>query len=146
MTVDIYDPIVVDPSAFDDREAWNDAKSTSDQYFDAGQPMMAAACADPGIVACPACQRNHWAWGRAQRCTGCGFIFPVNWWSMFSWGCQAAMMEARGRLSGLHNERVRHHYYQYGYEHPAPNPWDVRHDIDWRAVVGDWQPGTATIE
>jgi hypothetical protein len=38
----------------------------------------------------------------------------------------------------LHERRLPHFYYRYGFEHPVEDPWKAHDKIDWRsAIAGD---------
>lgn len=141
----MHEPNVIDPPGFDVAAAWRGCQEDSDRLHAAGRPIAAAAGADPGICSCPACDRMHWAWGRRQRCTGCGFEYPVDWWAMYSWGCQAATRpDVRGRypaLERLHAERLAHPYYRYGFDNPSDDPLRARDGIDWRAALSEEAKG-----
>lgn len=126
------EPIVIDPPGFDIRAAWQECQEYSDRMHACERPLAAAAGADPGICSCPACGVMHWAWGRAQRCTACGFEYPTDWWAMYSFGCQAHRWLVP--LGNLHDRRLAHPYYRYGYEHPADDPMSERDRIDWRSL------------
>jgi hypothetical protein len=130
------DPIVIEPPGFDQAKAWEPCNEAAKhvQYADGGVNWRAAFSADPGVCSCPCCGTMHWAWGRRQRCTACGWEYPTDWWGMYAWGCAAA--EGRGTVAPrLHRERLSHPYYRHGFEHPAESPWDERLKVDWRAVL-----------
>lgn len=100
---------------------------------------------DPGICSCPACRQYYFDWGgQVFQCIKCGFIFPTDAWAMYSWGCWSART---GRT--YHNEeRMRHAYYRYGYEHPLryPQSRDEFDRLDWRSIVGDWPNSKSSEE
>ena len=130
------DPIVVDPPDFDQDEAWGECKGWVDKHGGLGEEnprsMMAAAGADPGVCSCPACHEHYWAWGRKQKCVKCGFVYPTDAWCMYAWGVHAAWRTPSKRL---HEERISHPYYRYGYENPVENPIDEFKRIDWRTEM-----------
>lgn len=131
----IHDPIVINPPHFDQKAAWGECNELNEvQRGDGGVNWRSAFGADPGIVGCPCCDTNHWNWGIVQRCTKCGWVYPTDWWPMFSWGAQAALR--KGREPFRHAERMLHPYYRHGYTHPPGGDlYEAAHKIDWRAVL-----------
>lgn len=125
------DPIVLEPKGFDMEAAWGECAK-----YAGGNDYFSASRADPGCCTCPNCHEYFWAWGRLIQCTECSFIFPTDWWPMYSYGVNAAHNAYSDRL---HAERLTSSYYQYGFEHPVEDAW-VEHDkIDWKAVIGQPQ-------
>lgn len=51
---------------------WGTAQKDSDRFFAAGREMMAAACADPGVVSCSQCGQTHWREFEVFECCRCG--------------------------------------------------------------------------
>lgn len=115
----VHDPLVFDPPDFDIDAARKDCEQVGD---------------DPGVVSCPNCKAEYWAFGEVQQCSICGFKFPVNWWPMYSWGVSAGKRKRAGKL---HDERMGNPYYRFGYEHPVEDAW-VEHDkIDWKKAIAE---------
>lgn len=134
----IHDPIVINPPNFDQKAAWGECAEASANIVHANGDVnwKAASCADPGVVGCPCCDTSHWNWGNVQRCTKCGWVYPTDWWPMFSWGAQASR-NIKFR-SDLHSTRMLHPYYRYGFTNPPPDTEDTykaAHKIDWKAVL-----------
>lgn len=132
------DPIVIDPPNFDQKAAWNECHEYVEKcgglVHEDGEPNWRAAFgADPGVCSCPACGVMYWAWGRVQRCVKCSLEYPTDWWPMYSWGVSSARQEATRRYR--HDERMKHPYYRYGFEHPVADPWEECHTEAWRAAV-----------
>ncbi len=138
------DPVVIDPQTFDQKAAWQECSEYAEkcggmQHEDGEPNMRAAAGADPGVCSCPACKEMYWRWGCAHKCKSCGFIYPTDWWPMYSYGVQAAR-KATGIPIYNHAVRLQHPYYRYGFEHPADGqPHETAQTIDWRAAVGNYQ-------
>lgn len=142
------DPIIIDPPDFDQEKAWSECREWVDRhrgltYPDGEGNYMAAAGADPGCVSCPACREYHWAWGRRQRCTACGFEYEADWWCMFSWGVQYS--DRHGKLPRRFSERMKekyggHPYFEYGWNHPElldrGDLFKTAHELDWRSIMG----------
>lgn len=147
------DPIVIDPPGFDANEAWQECSDYVDQCggleHENGEPNWRAAFgADPGVCSCPSCHETYWMWGRVQRCVDCGFEYPVDAWAMFSWGVQAAWNFERyqnhPRILALHERRLSHPYYRYGFENPPPQDTDLFalfNANDWRQMLFTPTPG-----
>ena len=132
----MMDPIVIDPSGFDQKSAWNECREYVDkcggpQGADGKVNWRAAFGADPGCCSCPACGEMYWAWGRVQRCVKCSFEYPTNWWSMYSWGSSAAKSDRRYRF----DDYMKHPYYRFGFEHPTDDPWARTKTKEWRAEI-----------
>lgn len=51
---------------------WQEAARDTQRYLDSGRKMMAAACADPGVVGCPQCGEHHWREFEVFLCCRCG--------------------------------------------------------------------------
>jgi hypothetical protein len=148
---DLWEPIILDPPDLTPKQGWDECKRAVDEcggltYPDGEVNWRAAFSADPGICTCPACHQQYWAWGRRQRCRACGFEYPTDWWPMYSYGSNAATSADRGSkvhiansptLRALHERRLAHPYYRYGFEHPVADPWKEHDKIDWRAAVGE---------
>ena len=138
----LHNPIVIDPPGFNEAAAWQECRDYVDQCgglaHEDGEPNWRAAFgADPGICSCPACHRDHWAWGRKQRCTRCGFEYETDAWLMYSYGVQAA--KRTDWRSALHERRLAHPYYRYGFEHPesaGADAYKAFKSIDWRSIFG----------
>lgn len=147
------DPIVIDPSEFDQRAAWNECAEFVDRCGglerDGEVNWRAAFGADPGVTSCPNCCQHYWQCGNVQRCVDCGFEYPVNWWPMYSQGCQDGrliagrhtyqdsdfnqrMVAAANRDAAKHSS---HAYYQFGFRHPVKDPWFHHNKIDWKFVL-----------
>ena len=130
------DPIVIDPPNFDQKEAWQECSDYVEQcggmVHEDGEPNWRAAFgADPGCCSCPACGEMYWQWGRVQRCVVCAFEYPTDWWPMYSYGVQATRRETRYK----HEERMKHPYYRYGFEHPVEDPWKEHNKQEWRDAI-----------
>ena len=133
----MMDPIVIDPAEFSQQAAWDECRQYVEDCgglaHDDGEPNWRAAFgADPGVCSCPACGEMYWAWGRKQRCVKCAFEYPTDWWSMYSWGCQAV---GRPQFRYKHNERMQHPYYRYGFLHPVSDPWKEHDKPEWRTTI-----------
>lgn len=129
------DPIILYPHITPE-DVWNDCRKWVDSHGGltglGGEPnWMAAAGADPGVCSCPACHEYHWSHGTIHQCPTCGFVYPSDWWPMFSWGCQA------GRTDRQHANRQLHPYWAYGFRLKASDPWGAKDKIDWRKEIGD---------
>jgi hypothetical protein len=133
------DPIVIDPPGFDVAGAWQECSDYVDKMRAVGRDTAASFGADPGCCSCPACGEMHWAWGKRQRCTQCAFEYPTDWWSMYSQGVSAAnsprLTTHNESLGRLHQQRLAHPCYRYGFEHPVADAWEERSKIDWEAVL-----------
>ncbi len=134
-----FDPIVIDPRNTDVSAEWKECADYVDRCGGVTYPggevnWRAAFGADPGVCTCPSCHVYHWAFGNRQRCTQCGFEYPVDWWSMYAYGVNAAR-EDRSKYPMLHLERLSHPYYRYGFEHPVDDAWKEHERIDWKAVL-----------
>lgn len=132
------DPIVTDPPDFNQAEVWAACNEAAANCFypDGEVNWRNAMSADPGVCSCPACHEYYWNLGRVQRCAECGFEYPTDWWSMYSWGCQAARNPRLFVVGNRqHAERMQHAYYRYGFEHPAEDPMKERDQIDWREAI-----------
>ena len=138
----MHDPIVIDPPDFNQDAAWDECRDYVEKSGGLGKPdgepnWRAAFGADPGVVLCPSCRRCHWRWGSVQRCTdeACGFEYPTDWWSMYSYGVSAGEGGLMGR-SEFHETRMDHPFYRHGYENPpGEGAWDAAFKIDWPAVI-----------
>ena len=133
-------PIVLEPANFNQKDAWIEcaeyvAKCGGMQHVDGEPNMRAAAGADPGICSCPQCEEMYWCWGRVQRCTVCKFTYPTDWWPMYSYGVMAGKSEG---CRFKHDDRMKHAYYRYGFEHPVPDAYIARELIAWEDVIGEW--------
>lgn len=137
MSMHNMDPIVVDPPDFNADAAWDECKQWVDDHGGLSNDnprQMAAACgADPGCCACPACEAYYWMLGRRQRCRECGFEYPTDWWPMYSYGVSAGLSHLRRYH---HDDRMKHPYYRYGFEHPVSDAWEESKRIDWRTAMG----------
>lgn len=137
----IKDPIIIDPPGQTAEQVWNDCAAWVEQcggiaYPDGEANMMAAAGADPGCCTCPNCGQYFWSCGRRIECTECSFQFPTDWWPMYSYGVQDARRlngsivcpepEVNARMLQIvrqhSNERMKHPYYRYGFDHPVTDP------------------------
>ena len=150
------DPIVIDPPGFDQKAAWNECREYVAacgglDHEDGSVNWRAAFGADPGCCSCPHCGEYFWSWGRAIRCTECGFVFPTDWWPKFSEGCQDGR-----RLAGLtvcpsadaqatmldyarrRSEKTTHAYYRFGFEHCLASPVFMYQRLPWKMI---WQNG-----
>lgn len=131
------DPIVIDPPNFDQAAAWAECRKWVDDCggLDETNPshMRAASGADPGICSCPACGTMYWMWGRVQRCRMCEFEYPTDWWPMYSWGSSASKKSQKSPYR--QEERMKHPYYRYGFEHPADDPWMECHKPAWQEAI-----------
>ncbi|OPZ66111.1 MAG: hypothetical protein BWY85_00047 [Firmicutes bacterium ADurb.Bin506] len=139
-----HHPVIVDTEPVDLTRVWKDCANAADKVVrqDGTVNYRAAACADPGVCACPACGRYHWSIGFWHQCTRCGFVYPTNAWAMFSWGCAAgAHASCCAGSSQLATQRMAHPYYRYGFEHHSESTPDTRwehfHRISWEAVMKD---------
>ena len=130
----LKDPIVIDPPNFDIKAEWDRCRTYVDRMEAAGRDLAAAFGADPGVCSCPSCKEMHWAWGRQQRCTSCGFEYPTDWWPMYSYGVCAARHEI---ARYAHKERISHPYYKYGFENPVEDALYARDTIDWKYAMKD---------
>ena len=139
-----FDPVVIDPPGVSVPEEWNKCAEFVEQCGGVTAPdgevnWRAAFGADPGVCTCPACGVYYWSFGNRQRCAKCGFEFPVDWWSMYSWGVsatrQAKLFETHPGLANLHQRRLAHPYYRYGFEHPVGDAWKEHDKIAWRDVL-----------
>lgn len=133
------DPIVIEPAGFDVEAAWKECheyvvEKCGGLSHGNGEPnWRACAGADPGCTSCPSCGELYWKWGLLVRCSECHFVFPTDWWPMYSWGVAAA-----GRGEGhryWHAARMEHPYYRYGFEHPVDDAWAEHEKIDWPTVL-----------
>lgn len=142
------DPIVIDPPGFDQSAAWKECSDEVDRCGglerDGEVNWRAAFSADPGICSCPSCHTSFWAWGSVQKCTECGFEYPTDAWAMFSWGVQAAwnpeLRREHPQLERLHQRRLEHAYYRYGFENPPPNGiklFELFEANDWRQMLSN---------
>ena len=150
----IKDPIIIDPPGLTPEQVW---KSCNDYVEECGglvhpdgEPNWKAAFgADPGCCACPNCHQYFWSCGRIIQCTECDFQFPSDWWAMYSYGCGDAKTingttrfpddEIRLRIvDGINfrmDERMKHPYYRYGFEHPVGNPWEEHDQLPWKTIM-----------
>lgn len=137
------EPIVIDPPNFNIQAAWQECREYVDKcggmtHEDGDVNWRAAFGADPGVCSCPACHQMYWAWGKQQRCVDCGFEYPTDWWAMYSWGVQAERRQLRDSFPDkLHQRRMAHPYYRYGFEHPVDDPWKHRDQVDWKQVMAE---------
>lgn len=146
------DPIVIDPPGFDSAAAWKECGDYVQQcggieHEDGTTNWRAAFGASPGICSCPSCHEDYWAWGRIHKCADCGFEYPTNAWAMFSWGVQAAWnrekFEQHRGLQTLHEKRLSHPYYRYGFENPPPRDVDLFalfNANDWSQMLNQAEP------
>lgn len=141
------DPIILWPQ-ITPAEVWEDCKQWVEDKGglseDNPSSMMAAAGADPGCCSCPACHEMHWSYGIIHKCPSCGFIYPTDWWAMFSWGsasgrrdAQAELTEFQERCRKFDDKRRGHPYWDYGYKHKPAEAWTAKDLIDWRAEIGN---------
>lgn len=130
----IREPKVIDPPNFDAHKIWDDCKDAMDNVVrpDGSLSWKAAFCADPGCCTCPNCHVYYWQLGKVIECLDCQFQFPTDWWPMYAYGCNAA---TGSRVKSLHNERMSHPYYRYGFEHSVDDPWEHHDKIDWKSVM-----------
>lgn len=153
------DPIVIDPPGFDPNAGWKEHSDYVEQcggltHEDGDVNWRAAFGADPGICSCPACHTMYWAFGRKQRCRACNFEYPTDAWPMYSYGVQAFSRKNGGgkfavhtSLDQMHEERMSHPYYRYGFEHPPEEKADVHAEykrINWRTVFPAIIEGSTT--
>jgi hypothetical protein len=143
------DPDVIDPPGFDVAKAWKGCQDDRDAMLRVGREIAAAHFADPGCCTCPMCGAGYWAWGRRQRCKACQFEYETDWWSMYSYGVgKAHMQKQKGALAmkglqDLHERRMTHPYYRYGFEHPVDSAYDIAFSrdpgerINWSEVIKD---------
>lgn len=99
-----------------------------------------------GVCSCPACDEHYVQVGGVIECE-CGFQFPVDWWSQYSWGCQAGkrVAESGSPISGGMKHRCQHAYYRYGFEHPVERAWDEKDLVDWRLVMAGIEPRSMSM-
>lgn len=148
----IKDPIVIDPAGYDPAKGWGECKEFVEQcgglaYSDGEPNWRAAFGADPGCCTCPNCHQYFWAFGKRLRCTECGFEFPTDWWGMYSYGVNASKpdppyvadlpRDARARLDQLHQDRLSHPYYRYGFEHSVDNAWEEHDKLPWKEIMNE---------
>lgn len=131
------DPIIIDPPGFNPADGWKQCQEDVERAgglddIDGYPNWLAAFAADPGCCTCPNCKAYYWAWGRVIQCLDCGFQFSTDWWPMYSWGVQAAKER---RADRLHEKRMNHPYYRYGFEHPVDDAWEEHDKINWKAVL-----------
>lgn len=131
---DLKDPIVIDPPGFDLASGWAECNEASKHltHPDGETNWKAAFSADPGVCICPNCHEYFWAWGRTIQCTECDFQFPTGWWGMYAWGVQAGR---NPNYRYKHDERMKHPYYRYGFQHPVEDAWAEHEKIDWKTVI-----------
>lgn len=147
---DLMDPIILEPAGLTSDQGWDECHAFVEQcgglsHRDGSPNWRAAFGADPGVCSCPACHQMYWAWGTKQRCVTCGFEYPTDWWPMYSYGVNEAKRQGRGwaflgpdaihGLSSLHESRLPHLYYRYGFEHPVEDAYAESERIDWRTVM-----------
>lgn len=134
------DPIVLEPKGFDCAAGWKSCKDEVDRcggiVDEDGEPNWRAAfSADPGVCHCPKCKAYYWAWGTLIQCRECDFIFPTNAWSMYAWGTQQhgrpEELTSNPRWQKMHERRLAHPYYRFGFEHPTDNSWETYNNIQW---------------
>lgn len=150
----IKDPIIVDPPGQTPEDGWKDCadwveKSGGMVHSDGEPNIRAAFGADPGVSTCPHCKQMFWAFGRIIRCTECAFEFPTDWWGMYSYGVNAGHpdppyvaalpQDARARLDQLHQDRLSHPYYKYGFEHPVDDAWEEHEKLPWKQIMSRGQ-------
>lgn len=135
------DPIVIKPVGFDVKAAWGEChKSVEDQggltYEDGEVNWGAAFSADPGLCSCPNCDQSYWQWGDVIKCSECEFVFPTNWWAIFSNGFHDGKRKRVDAHTSIHR---RNPYYAQAYDmdHGAQDAWNAKRSIDWKSVVGD---------
>lgn len=137
------DPIVLDPKGFDQEAAWSECYTAVEkcgglEAKDGDVNWRAALSDDPGVVSCPECNTYYWMWGRVQRCAKCGFVYPTDWWPMYSWGAAVARSE-KARETRFHAARLSHPYYRFGFENPPDGDvYKSAFNVDWRAVLEPW--------
>lgn len=137
----VKDPIVIDPPNFDAKAIWDDCKVAMDhvQNADGSTNWRAAFYADPGICSCPSCHETYWCLGSRQRCAVCGFEYPTNAWSMYSWGVQAAWLKEGPEKSKLDKGYYEaSEYFRYGFHNPPPKGTDLFklfEETDWKPLM-----------
>jgi len=140
------DPLVIDPPNFDQKAAWGERRDYVDKCGGVVNKTgevnwQAAHAADPGVCSCPACGAMYWCWGNVQRCRACAFEYPTDWWAMYSWGAQAGYRKTTLGLSWnpsaayRFDDRMKHPYYRYGFEHPVEDPWKTTKTQEWRDAI-----------
>jgi len=153
---DLMDPIILEPAGLTSASGWDECRRYVEQQggltyqngpCEGEVNWRAAFGADPGVCSCPACHQRYWAWGTRQRCVLCAFEYPTDWWPMYSYGVGEAKRKGRGwaftsphfheGLDRLHQSRMVHPYYRYGFEHPVDDAWKEHDRIDWRAALGE---------
>lgn len=146
----IKDPIIIDPPGQTPADVWKECEEWVERkggmVYPDGEPNIAAAFgADPGCCGCPNCQQVFWSCGNIIQCTECNFQFPTDWWGMYSYGVNASRpdppyvaglsQDARARLDQLHQDRLSHPYYKYGFEHPVADAWEAHDKLPWKEIV-----------
>lgn len=147
----IKDPIIIDPPGDTAEAGWRECQSYVEKvggmvYPDGEVNMRAAFGADPGCCSCPNCGQMFWAFGRIIKCTECEFEFPTDWWGMYSYGVNASRPDppyvaglsqnARAGLAQMHQDRLSHPYYKYGFEHPVTDAWEEHDKLPWKEIIG----------
>lgn len=150
----IKDPIIIDPPGETATQGWESCHRYVEQcgglaYDDGEVNWRAAFGADPGCCSCPNCKQMFWAFGRVIECTECKFQFPTDWWSKYGSGVSDArrlngstvcpdpqvnermLTLVRGELE----ERMKHPYYRYGFEHPVESAWDEHDKLPWKEIM-----------
>lgn len=147
--IEILEPVVIEPAGMNPENEWEKCRAEVDRLggvVDSHGDVnwRAAFSADPGITTCPVCHVQHWAWGRVVQCARCAFQFPTDWWPMYSYGVNAATAVSRwakihqgnnANLQELHEKRLAHAYYKYGFDNPVADAWAEHERIDWKTVM-----------
>lgn len=133
------DPIILWPRITPE-EVWKECKEWVNEKgglsSDNPHQMMAAAGADPGVCSCPNCREYHWAYGQIHQCHTCKFIYPTDWWPMYSYGCSAGHRGDTG-FRHINDMRKNHPYWKYGFENPNVDPWKEKESVRWIDVIGN---------
>ena len=111
--------------------SWEDAKKDFDAYMASDKPIAAAHCADPGIVACPACGETHWREFEVFLCLRCGAEVNLNF---PNYGKETAGPPAKP-------EMIRQKYYDGMKVKWNPKQKEKR----GKTNQGDWKAGKVPI-
>lgn len=145
------DPIIIEPPDLKAEDVWQECKDHVEKQgglvHEDGEPnLMAMHGADPGVCSCPSCGEYYWKIGDRVQCLDCDFIFPTDWWAMYSWGCTAARYIddpppafSDPGFKKWHDEehvrRMSNAYYRYGFENPTDNVIASAEKIDLLVIV-----------
>lgn len=141
----LCDPIVIDPPDFDLKAAWGECReATKDGFvYPNGEVNWEAAfSADPGCCSCPACRKHHWAWGRRQRCTGCGFEYPTGWYGIVREGQDDRGTQPLPTTAPKHPDCP---YYMQGWHSRGTDYHEIQAS-NWRSIVASFAPWSPTPE